>query len=266
MAIDSTLFGASIPAATYAVGDRIPLAVIRGPAVVRDGYGSCKLKRIAALADHGTYSGIFSIHIKNSNWVDEMSNPAIASNDTMLANTSGAIQSGQDAPLTPNSGWQVYAECIQASTVANAFDVFALIDVDYPSVAAIQNPREVTGFPVTIDNLSISHTITAAGSVNSAIWTTVNVDILKAGSKYLLTEAAFRDGSAMGFISISGAAGQAGLERIIPVRSASNAGMKFQMDYSTPLVKGPMNINICSFGTSATVTPYVYLDFVKKGM
>ena len=265
MAIDSSLFAATIPAATYAVGDKIPLACIRGPAIVRDGYGPAKLKRIVTVCNLTASS--FKISVKNSNWVDGMSNPALTPDATCFGNESGSIQSGQDAPLTPNSGWEVVAECITAGTEANAADVACLIDVDYPSVAAVQNPKNLSGNPVTID-MNIQHTVTGRGVLASgAVWTTVNVDFLKAGSKYLLTEASFTSGTAvLGFLSISGAAGQAGLERIIPVRPSNIGGLRFSLDYSTPLVKGPMNINLCSVGTAGSVTAYTYFDFVKKAI
>lgn len=266
MAIDSSLFAATIPAATYAVGDVVPLRIIRGPAIVRDGYGAAKLKRIITV---GNLAGAtFKIIVKNSNWVDSISNPALTPDATAFGNASGAIQAGQDAPLVPNSGWEVIAQCIYAGTEANDADVACLIDVDYPAVAAVLNPRNVQGMPVTIDK-EISHTVTAKGVLaTAAIWTTVNVDFLKAGSKYLLTEASFKDSgtSLMGFISISGAAGQAGLERIIPFRSGSIAGLRYFLDYSTPLVKGPMNINLCSVGSAGASTAYTYFDFVKKSI
>lgn len=265
MALDSTLFGAVIPAGTYAIGDKIPLAAIRGPKIVRDGYGSAILKKIMCATDSNTTSANFTIHVKNSNWVDEMSNIAIGPNtETLLSDNSGAIQDGQNLPLVPNSGWDVFAECIVGVTTTAATDIFCLIDVDYPKVAAIQNPKMVQGFPVTIEQKAITHTIAASGTCNVATWTTVSVDIFKAGSKYLLVEGGFYDGSNLGFMSISGAAGQAGLERIIPVRSGTNRGSKYNIEYATPLVKGPMNLNILSFGTAATVTPYLYMDYVKK--
>ena len=265
MAIDSTLMAAKIPAATYAIGDRVPLAVIRGPAIVRDGYGAAKLKRIFTGATTSTVP--FIIKVKNSNWVDEMSNLAAgASDNTVLGNESGAIQSGQDINLTPNSGWQVYAEAIGAGTEAADGDVFCLIDVDYPSVAAVENPKKSVGFPVTIDEF-YAIAGTAKGTLATApIWSTFNVDVLKAGSKYLLTEAAISaSGSATyAFVSVSGAAGQAGLERIIPCRSPLSGGLRYSLDYSTPLVKGPMNLNFLIIGSP--VTAYTYLDFVKKGI
>ena len=266
MAIDSSLYAAVIPAATYAVGDKIPLGVIRGPAIVRDGYGRAVLKRIFTGSTTG--NAFFTIKVKNSNWVDSMSNMAHTASDTsVLANESGAIQNGQDVDLVANSGWEVVAECFVAGTESAAADVFCLIDVDYPSVAAVQNPKAAKGFPVTIDG-QYSHTITGKGTLaTGAVWDTFNVDILKAGSRYLLTEAGIRDPTnGFGFISISGAAGQAGLERIVPSRTAAAGGMRYSLDYSTPLVKGPMNLNILSIGTAGTTTAYVYLDFVKKAM
>lgn len=264
MAIDTSMYAATIPAATYAVGDKIQLGCIRGPAIVRDGYGRAILKRIITVSN--TANAVFNVCVKNSNWNDMMSNPALSPSETTFGNESGAVQSGQDCDLVPNSGWEVIAECMVAGTEAAAADVACLIDVDYPTVAAVQNPKASRGFPVTI-NMELSHSITAKGALASApVWQTVNVDFLKAGSKYLLTEASFRDTGAagFGFISISGAAGQQGLERIIPVRSGSINGLRYSLDYSTPLVKGPMNLNILSVGTAGTSTAATYLDFVKK--
>ena len=73
MAIDSTLFAATIPAATYAVGDKVTLKVIRGPAVVRDGYGQAILKRIVCVANTTAANTVWNVEIKNSNWIDAMS-------------------------------------------------------------------------------------------------------------------------------------------------------------------------------------------------
>lgn len=262
MAIDTSMYAAKIPAATYAVGDKIPMKIIRGPAVVRDGYGRAILKRIVTVAN--TSQTAWKINVKNSNWVDELSNPALVQSETTFANESGAVQSGQDCDLMPNSGWDVVAECIYAGTEASDLDIACLIDIDYPKIAAVLNPKNVQGFPVTIDGV-FSHTITGTGLLaDSPKWTTYNVDVFKAGSKYLLTEAFFRDDSTFGFMSISGAAGQAGLERIIPVRSKSVSGLRYSLDYSTPLVKGPMNINLLSVGTAGTANAYVYMDYVKK--
>lgn len=267
MAIDTSLFAAPIPVAAYSVGDRIPLAAIRGPAIVRDGYGKAVLKRVVSLADSSAIAGMFKIIVRNSNWEDDMSNPVVDPNtsETALSVSSAAIQNGQDLPLVPNSGWQVIAECISAVTTTVAADVFCMIDIDYPSVLAIQNPKEVEGFPVTIDR-TYNITATAIGASNATVWNTYNVDIFKAGSKYLLTEAGFMSGNnPMGFMSISRAAGQAGLERIIPVRAAAGQrGIKYLIDYATALVKGPMDLNLAVFGTAGLVATYAYLDFVRK--
>lgn len=266
MAIDTTLYAAAVPAAAYVVGDRISLGAIRGPAVVRDGYGRAILKRIAVMTDVSAISGFFKVVIKNSNWVDELSNIDIApaTAETAFAPNSSAIQQGQDLPLVPNSGWDVYLECVFAITTTSPADVFALIDIDYPAVAAIEDPTKVVGYPVTVDDIyTVSPTTAGSGTLT---WNTFNVDIFKAGSKYLLTEAAFTSSATttLGFISVSGAAGQAGLERIIPVRSSVASGLKYPLDYATPLVKGPMNLNIAVVGSATSV--YAYLDFVKKSM
>lgn len=97
-------------------------------------------------------------------------------------------------------------------------------------------------------------------------WSVVSVDILKAGYRYLLAQASFMASNAttIGFIEISGAAGQNGLARIIPVRATGNNGIRYLIDYSTPLVKGPMNIAIAAVGTAGTTNPYLYLDWVKR--
>lgn len=268
MAIDTSMFAGVIPAATYTAGDVVTLSNIRGPKIVRDGYGAAKLKRIMCMDTATGAASVWKIIVRNSNWVDEMSNIAVpVSSETLLSNTSGAVQSGNDCALVKNSGWEVTAVCIAGATDANPHDLICLIDIDYPAVAAVQNPREVQGTPVTIDGASYPVTVTATGSVETAaVWTSTNVDFLKAGYRYLLVEAAARPNalaSSIVFVSISRAAGQAGLERIIPSKG-SFIGMKYVMDYSTPLLKGPMDINIMAVGTAASGTAYAYFDFVKK--
>ena len=133
MAIDSSLFGANIPAATYAVGDRIELGIIEGPAVVRSGRGAAILKRVTT----GTLSGLsgalsmWKVYIKNSDWVD----PIISATTdlyqvTSLDEKNGCVQRGNNCPLTPNSSWEVYAVCTQAVTTTVANSVFAIMDID----------------------------------------------------------------------------------------------------------------------------------------
>ena len=130
MAIDTTMFAVEVPAAAYTAGDKLPLKVIRGPAVVRDGYGRAILKKIFTITDKiSTPVTSWKITIKNSNWVDSMSNPVAQMNDTSLAETSAAIQRGNDCDLVANSGWSVEAECITGGTETAAQDLIALIDV-----------------------------------------------------------------------------------------------------------------------------------------
>lgn len=264
MAIDSTMFAATVPAGTYAVGARVPLRVVRGPQVVRDGYGKAFFKRFFTTKTDGTLG--WAVYLKNSNWVDSLSNIAVNPNafETILDGDSAAIQEGHNADLIANSGWECYAVCIEGGTISAASDIIALLDIDYPSVLAVENPRRMDGEPVTLDE-TFTISPTAAGAVATApVWNTFNRDIFKAGYKYLLTEAAAHiPAGTIGFISISGAAGQAGLERIIPTRG-STGGSRYPILYSTPLVKGPMNINVLAVGPAAPVNSYTYFDFVKK--
>lgn len=260
MAIDSTLFAASVPAGTYAVGDKIPLSVIRGPAVVRDGYGAAKLKRIFTIMDD-TQTG--HIIVKNSNWIDEISNFVPNPATTVLSNNSNAIQPGHDADLQPNSGWEAYFIFDVNATTTAAFDLFAMIDIDYPAVQSVSNPKMAEGLPCS-NVLRQTINVTGKGAGNALVWTTNNVDILKAGFRYLMSSVTFRSGPAVGFVSISGAASQRGLERIIPVLPNSVANLRYELDYSTPLVKGPFNINYAAVGTAGTDTAVLEIDWVKK--
>lgn len=264
MAMDSSLYACQIPAATYSVGDVVQMGCIRGPEVVRAGYGAAILKKIFTLT--GTANAIFKIVVKNSNWVDSMSNIGQGVGETSLDENSTSIQRGHDCPLIANSSWNIYAECIVAGTEASASMAFALIDIDYPSVAAVKNPRIEQGIPVTTDSQDMI-TITADTAAPSAIvWTTKSVDILKAGSRYLIDQVSLRASGIglVGFVEISGAAGQNGLARIIPCRAGSSAGIKYLIDCATPLVKGPMNIAYAAIGTAGTVTAYSYIDWIKR--
>lgn len=263
MALDSSLFAAKIPAATYAVGDRIDLGIIRGPAVVRSGYGSAILKKVFTTGTPATTGWI--IHVRNANWIDDMANISVTMNETTLDDNSVNIQRGHDCPLTPNSSWEVWATCYIAGTESADTQVFALIDIDYPSVASIKNPRQEVGAPVTIP-LKRSVTITAAtADPSTTVWNMFTVDIFKAGYRYLLDQMSCRVGSVAGlvFVEISGAAGQNGLTRIVPCRS-SVAGIRYLIDYATPLVKGPMNVAIATYGTAGTADADISSDWVKR--
>ena len=260
------MFGAALPAGTYTAGDIIKLGNVRGPSVVRDGYGAAYLKRVFTIATSAasTANIVGHVVVKNSNWVDDIANIVSPPDTISLADTSSNIQRGHNAPLTPNSGWDVSFVVDETKTTTTATDIVCVIDIDYPSVQAVQNPRDAVGVPATnIRNDTV--TVNAYGSIASAVWTTFNIDILKAGYKYLLVEmGGYLDTAAVTFISLSGAAGQNGLERIIPVTTPNLSRMRYKLDYSTPIVKGPMNLNYLPFGTAGTDTITTELDWVKR--
>lgn len=260
MAIDSTLFQVIIPAGTYAAGDTAPLSVVRGPSVVRDGYGEARLKRIYTIQDGAS---IGHVSLRNSDWSDEMANIVPAPSAVILSNNSNAIQQGHDCILKKNSGWDAKFTFDAAITTTTAFSVFLLVDIDYPSVQAVADPKIARGTPSTTVRED-PYTVVGYGTALS--WKTINVDILKAGRKYLLASATFRDSNAAhGFFSISGAAGQNGLERIIPVIPSSSTNLRYVLDYSTPLVKGPFNINYAGVGTAGTSAALLELDWAMQG-
>lgn len=266
MAIDTSMFALNLPAGSYAVGDTIPMKSIRGPAIVRDGYGTAILKRIICGLSRGASGSVIRGHVvvKNSNWVDEVSNIAAPMGQTSLAENSSNINRGHDCKLVPNSGWDVKFVVDVAVTTTVDNDLFCLLDIDYPSVQAVQNPRTAPGTPVTIMR-NDAVTTSLSGAIESATWTTVNVDFLKAGFKYLLTEVGtYNYAGYLGFVSISQAAGQQGLERIIPTIPMDPSNMRYLLDYSTPLVKGPMNLNYMVLAGSVTsINIVTEIDWVK---
>lgn len=266
MAIDTSMFGVNIPAGTYAKGDVIALKNLRGPAIVRDGYGEARLKRIFCGTSSSASSALIRGHcvVKNSNWIDSISNLCTPPIAIALAENASGIQRGHDAILTPNSGWEVSYVFDEAVTTTTATDAYCLIDVDYPRVQAVQNPRESVGVPMSLMR-DDTVTISALGSLESATWTTFNIDVLKAGFRYLLVElGSYIPNSTIAFVSLSGAAGQNGLERIIPSVSGILGTMRYLLDYSTPLVKGPMNLNYLVLGTAGTSAAITEMDWVKR--
>lgn len=271
MAIDSTLFMADIPAGTYAAGDQIVLTTKAGPEVVRSGRGAALLKRVT-VGILGTVSGSLSywqISIKNSDWVDEMkSATAPISAATALDERSGCIQRGNDCPLTPNSSWEVVATCIGAATTTVANTLFALIDIDYPSVSSIIDPDTLPGIPTTITySVPSAITLHGLGASATATWNVDNTDIFKAGYEYALQKvetSGLTGGS--GFMALANAAGMAGLCRIMPI-AAPTENIRNKIEYATKLVKGPMDIKFMVFANSATpgtASPLTLLDFVKR--
>ena len=270
MAIDSSLFMADIAAGTYAVGDIVPLTIKAGPAVVRSGRGAALLKRmtvgiIGSVSGSQTY---WKIKLKNSDWVDPMISITTPLNHaTALDERCGCVQRGNDCPLTPNSSWEVYAECIAAGTTTIANSIFCLVDIDYPSVSAIIDPDTLPGIPASLDYTNpVAVNAYALGTSSSATWDETNVDIFKAGFEYALQKIELTGMGGYGFIALANAAGMAGLQRIIPI-SAQPEQIRNKVEYATKLVKGPMDIKFMLFansGTATTGTPNVILDFVKR--
>lgn len=268
--IDSSLFGVDIPAGTYAVGDMVQLKAVSGPANVRSGRGAAFLKRITTgtLLNASGSDSLWYVHVKNSDWIDPtISITASLREPTVLDEKNGCNQRGHDCPLTPNSAWEVYAVCARATTTTVANSVYALIDVDYPSVSSIIDPDTLPGIPASIKDERASTTTNAAGTLTTASFEVHNVDIFKAGFEYAL-EKIESTGSPgyCGFISISNAAGMSGLKRIIPTVTSSQ-NIKSKIEYASKLVKGPMDIGYLLFdpaGTGGTTTAETVLDFVKR--
>jgi len=267
MAIDSTLFAADIPAGTYAVGDVVQLGCIDGPANVRSGRGPAKLKNIVCAQALGN-TPFWKIHVKNSDWIDDVQSFAavIANYPTIFADESGAVQNGHDNELTQNSGWQVWAECVVAGAPTAANSIYALIDIDYPQVGGVTDPKKAAGFPTSISFNKSAATVNAIGTMTTATWETLNVDYLKAGYRYVLdaVEVACQNANVMGFVAFSNAAGMGGLTRIIPVTVLLSA-IRYNVRYSSVLVKGPMDVKTKFFAaTAATADVYMAHDYVKQ--
>lgn len=271
MAVDSTLFMADIPAGTYSTGDTITLSVKSGPAVVRSGRGTALLKRLT-VGIIGSASGSTSywkISVRNSDWIDDMASlTAPLTNATALDERCGAIQRGNDCPLTPNSSWIVTATCVYGNTTTVDNSMYALLDIDYPSVSSIIDPDNLPGIPTSIESDAVSQTCAALGTSASHTWTTVNVDIFKAGYEYALQKLEIMGpvSTIAGFVALSNAAGMAGLCRIMPIANGS-VNIRNKVEYASKLVKGPMDIQYMLFensGTAATENVSLLLDFVKR--
>jgi len=268
VAIDTTLFAADIPAGTYNVGDIIPLVNIDGPANVRSGRGAAKLKSVIC-GQFNAATPYFRIHIKNSDWIDELASFTGAASGnfatTLFDDESGAVQKGHDCNLTPNSGWQVYAECVVAGTPTAANSIFALIDIDYPEVGGVTDPKKAVGFPTTINYDIASVPSAAFGSLVGSTWTSQSVDYFKAGFKYVLDAVELSSSAVVvAFVAFANAAGMGGLTRIIPIINNPNA-IRYSVKYSSVLVKGPMDIKIKAFqATAGTFASFMAHDYVKQ--
>lgn len=265
--IDSMLYQGILAAGSYTAGQEIPMSLVAGPSVVRDGNGKATLKRIFTVADHS--GADLNVHVTNGSWIDEVINPAPPAATTSLLKDSKNIQSGHDCELVINSQFSVKAKVISAVTTTTAQSVFCQIDIEYDAIPAVMNPRDQVGVPMTIQ-LQESVPCTVYGT--PLAWAKFPKDIFKAGYKYLLTEAGIDItplgggiSSGLAFLSITGAAGQAGLQRIIPMYCAGGA-MAYPIDYSTVLVKGPMDVNVAVLASAtATAVTDIHLDFVRRG-
>lgn len=269
MAIDSSLFMAELPAGTYAAGDTVELTIKAGPGNVRSGRGSAILKRMTVGVVNGASGSVtyWKVTAKNSDWVDGMASltaPLIST--TCLDERAGSVQRGNDCPLTPNSTWSVVATCVIGGTTTVDNDIFAIIDIDYPSVSSIVDPDILLGIPTTIDYNGTTITVNATGTSDTAKWDTVNVDIFKAGFEYALQKVELVNSGGNGFVALANAAGMSGLQRIIPVSGILDS-IRNKIEYATKLVKGPMDIKYMIFSSTATTsTPDLILDFVKRRM
>lgn len=270
MAIDSSLFMVDVPAGTYAAGDTLTLTIKAGPSVVRSGRGAALLKRVTT-GIIGNASGSISnwkVSIKNSDWIDDVKSlTASLYTATSLDERAGCVQRGNDCQLTPNSSWTVEATCMIGVTTTIGNSIYAIIDIDYPSVSSIVDPDNIPGIPTTIDyTSSITVNGYAAGTSATASWDEVNVDIFKAGYEYALQKIEMMGSTGAGFIALANAAGMAGLCRIIPI-SPSADSIRNKIEYATKLVKGPMDIKFLLFANGATAitsTPNLLMDFVKR--
>lgn len=256
MAIDVSVFGADLPAGTYAAGDVIALDCVDGPAVVRSGRGAALLKRMTSFIltnQSGSYTA-WKVKIKNSDWIDPATSitAALAAATTLDRRTS-AIAAGHDCPLTPNSSWQVEAECVAGGTTTVANSIAAVIEVDYPQVSAITEPDRLVGIPASIEYDKTGVTVNAPGSLTTSQWDVVNVDVFKAGFQYALEklELISRSTGVVGFIALSNAAGMGGLTRIIPICNNSD-NIRPLIEYASSLVKGPMDIKYKLFNNSGS--------------
>ena len=269
MSVDSTLFAADLPAGTYTTGQIVNLGCIKGPANVRSGRGSAILKRImgGVLTLASGSATWWRIHVKNSDWIDEaMCLTADLGNTAVLDQHSGCVRLGNNDALTPNSSWEVYAECIIGGTTTGDNSIFALIDVDYPQVSAITDPDKLTGVPASIA-FDRSLPVNKYGTMTSSAFTNESVDYLKAGYQYALQEMSIMSsigGGLVGFIALSNAAGMGGLTRIVPVAGNPSA-IRQTIEYATILVKGPMDVCTLLFNASASTTNITMIhDFVKR--
>lgn len=273
MAIDSSLYIAPMTTGTYPAGVPIPLTCVKGPAVVRDGYGPAHMKKVISFASTIPGGFIGKVSVKNSSWIDPMKSFVAGCGGngafSVLSTNGPTVQNCGDVELQPNSTFEVLFVPDETITLTGDVDIYCIIDIDYPSVSAVANPKLEKGTPTTLDRAAAIATTTKPNSPLD--WNVYNVDIFKAGYKYLIASAvinATANGSnQLGFIAISGAAGQAGLCQIIPCMVRPIGANRLDYDYSNVFVKGPMNLEFAVVDLNAAAaaeTVHLELDCIRR--
>lgn len=268
--IDTMLFAADIVAGSYVAGDKITLKQIYGPAVVRDGLGAPVLKAIntGALYNGSTFRPMIKYKVQNANWNDPIVNSASSLNDpTGLDQGSTGYQSGNDCELQVNSAFTVEAEWFQPQTTTINDSIFVAIDIEYPAIAGVQDPRGEKGTPCSIEYDMGNINVAALGNLETATWTEKSFDSFKAGYRYLMQKMEVNSevvATLFGFVKISGGASMGGLSRIVPITSLSSAVSKV-ITYSPVEVKGPFTVGVMFFTTAAAQgNTTVVMDYVKR--
>ena len=254
---DNVLYHARLTANVTA-GTVVPLALLKGIENVRQGYGSAKLKNVRAFyATAGTDTNnlqAIPISIKNSNWVDSAGLSAQKfAGDTALSKNNLAFMRGRDKELLPNTTWTIYATMpawtYNAST-APYLDIYVLIEIEYSAVQGI-NAENTAGSPVMKQAINASVTGSANTPVNIGTF-----DNLLQGITYVLSEVSEPIGNVgtATFLIVEGFSAQAGLMRIVPMKSD---GMADQIEGSVYLKKQTYNLavisNVALSGTAVTV-------------
>lgn len=268
MAIDSSLFAVDLPAGSYPAGTVVSLGCIAGPANVRSGRGTAILKQIQCGVTNNV--GVFwEVYAKNSDWIDSVQSLAgEMTAPTAFDPESGSIQAGADCNLTGNSGWEIYAVAKIGGTTTADHSLWALIDIDYPQVSAIQNPAALVGFPTSIDFEKTTVNVHAYGTLTASSWDLYNVDYFKAGYEYVLKNVEVLSSNAVcGFMAFSNAAGMGGLQRIIPVNNIP-VNIRQKIKYASKLQKGPMDVKLLMLNTAASTGQSLYAvhDYVKRAI
>lgn len=283
MGLDTSIYNVHLPQGTYSAGVPVPLNVVFGPSVVRDGNGTAVLKEIfTASIFSGSSSSYVTrapeiVTVKNSNWVDSVSNIIVpiqsANLGTILDPDSSAVQRCGDIQLAVNSSFTVTWTPKANITIGEGevLDVFVNIVIDYAAVSSVDNPSSQMGSPVTIlQDLNVTPTLVGS----DLTWNTINVDFLKAGYRYILTEVSAIPYSnlvdnSLGFIAISGAAGMGGLVQVIPfvVRSAGSGMLRYHLKSSNIFVKGPINLAVATVDNANAPTVQgttLEFDFIRR--